>query len=133
MNKPKVFVSSTIYDFKDLRSALKYWLAEKGYEVRKSLQIYIEKELLKDEILKSKEEQLKLITKQSSSIIKDAEIIFDFIKEVTKVDEMKKAVQLGENYPQRNWINQFENFEDIINVLKMELCEGMCSHYVSAP
>ncbi|MCM1156334.1 MAG: DUF4062 domain-containing protein [Roseburia sp.] len=206
MNKPKVFVSSTIYDFKDLRSALKYWLTEKGYEVRmserndfkkdssrnsyqacldsigecdyfilligsraggiysqnplititqkeyqhanelaqqsvirkllifvrknvwdiredrKSLQRYVENELLKDETLKSKEEQLKLMTKQSSSIIKDAEIIFDFIKKVTKVDEMKKAVQLGEDYPQRNWINQFENFEDIINVLKIELC-----------
>ena len=36
MNKPKVFVSSTIYDFKGLRSALKYWLTEKGYEVRMS-------------------------------------------------------------------------------------------------
>lgn len=36
MNKPKIFVSSTIYDFKDLRSALKYWLTEKGYEVRMS-------------------------------------------------------------------------------------------------
>ncbi len=206
MNKPKVFVSSTIYDFKDLRSALKYWLTEKGYEVRmserndfrkdssqnsyqacldsigecdyfilligsraggiysqnplititqkeyqhadelvqqgvikkllifvrksvwdiredrKSLQKYIENELLKDETLKSKEDQLKLITKQSSSIIKDAEIIFNFIKEVAKIDKMKTAVQLGKDYPQGNWTNQFENFEDIINVLKIELC-----------
>ncbi|MBI3797446.1 MAG: DUF4062 domain-containing protein [Deltaproteobacteria bacterium] len=31
--KPKVFVSSTIYDFHDLRSALKLWLEEYGYEV----------------------------------------------------------------------------------------------------
>lgn len=205
MNKPKIFVSSTIYDFKDLRSALKYWLTEKGYEVRmserndfkkdsnqnsyqacldsikecdyfilligsraggiysqnplititqkeyqyanelaqkgvikkllvfvrksvwdiredrRSLQKYIENELLKDEDLKSREEQLKLITKQSSSIVKDAEIIFDFIKEVTKVDEMKKAIQSSEDYPERNWINQFDNFEDIISVLKIEL------------
>lgn len=205
MNKPKVFVSSTIYDFRDLRSALKYWLVEKGYEVRmserndfkkdsnqnsyqacldsikecdyfilligaraggvysqnplvtitqkeyqyanelaqqgvikkllvfvrknvwdiredrRSLQKYIENELLKDEDLKSKEEQIKQITKQSSSIIKDTEIIFNFIKEVTKIDEMKNAVQIGEDYPERNWINQFENFEDIINVLKIEL------------
>lgn len=205
MNKPKIFVSSTIYDFRDLRSALKYWLTEKGYEVRmserndfkkdsnqnsyqacldsikecdyfilligaraggvysqnplvtitqkeyqyanelaqqgvikkllvfvrknvwdiredrRSLQKYIENELLKDEDLKSKEEQIKQITKQSSSIIKDTEIIFNFIKEVTKIDEMKNAVQIGEDYPERNWINQFENFEDIINVLKIEL------------
>ena len=35
-NKPKVFVSSTIYDFRDLRSAIKYWLEQHGYEVRLS-------------------------------------------------------------------------------------------------
>jgi hypothetical protein len=33
MNKGKVFISSTVYDFQDLRSALKYWLTEMGYEV----------------------------------------------------------------------------------------------------
>lgn len=32
-NRPKVFVSSTIYDFRDLRSAIKMWLEEYGYEV----------------------------------------------------------------------------------------------------
>ena len=32
MIKPKIFVSSTIYDFKDLRSSLKYWLEEMGFE-----------------------------------------------------------------------------------------------------
>jgi hypothetical protein len=31
--KPRVFVSSTIYDFRDLRSAIKLWLEEYGYEV----------------------------------------------------------------------------------------------------
>lgn len=31
--RPKVFISSTIYDFRDLRSALKYWLEELGYDV----------------------------------------------------------------------------------------------------
>lgn len=34
--KPKIFISSTIYDFRDLRSALKYWLEQLGYEVRLS-------------------------------------------------------------------------------------------------
>jgi len=33
MNKGKIFISSTVYDFQDLRSALKYWLTEMGYEV----------------------------------------------------------------------------------------------------
>jgi Domain of unknown function (DUF4062) len=35
-NKPRVFVSSTIRDFGDLRSALKYWLEELGLDVRMS-------------------------------------------------------------------------------------------------
>lgn len=35
-NKPVVFISSTIYDFRDLRSALKFWLEEFGYEVMAS-------------------------------------------------------------------------------------------------
>ena len=33
MKKPRVFISSTIYDFKDLRSALKYFLEENNFEV----------------------------------------------------------------------------------------------------
>jgi hypothetical protein len=32
-SKPKIYISSTIYDFRDLRSALKYWLEGLGYEV----------------------------------------------------------------------------------------------------
>jgi hypothetical protein len=32
-NQPTIFISSTIYDFRDLRSALKYWLEELGYKV----------------------------------------------------------------------------------------------------
>lgn len=33
MEKPRVFISSTIYDFKDLRSAIKYFLEENNFEV----------------------------------------------------------------------------------------------------
>jgi len=33
MEKGKIFISSTVYDFRDLRSALKYWLTELGYDV----------------------------------------------------------------------------------------------------
>ncbi len=32
-SRPRVFISSTIHDFRDLRSALKYWLEELGFEV----------------------------------------------------------------------------------------------------
>jgi Domain of unknown function (DUF4062) len=34
--RPIVFVSSTVFDFRDLRSALKYWLEELGYDPRLS-------------------------------------------------------------------------------------------------
>ena len=32
-NKPSIYISSTIFDFEDLRSSLKQWLEEQGYEV----------------------------------------------------------------------------------------------------
>ena len=34
--KPKIFVSSTIIDFEDLRSSLKYYLEEFGFDVQMS-------------------------------------------------------------------------------------------------
>jgi len=36
MRKPSVFISSTIYDFSVLRSALKYWLEEMGFNAQLS-------------------------------------------------------------------------------------------------
>lgn len=36
MDRPRVFISSTIYDFRDLRSSLKFWLDEFGYQVQSS-------------------------------------------------------------------------------------------------
>lgn len=36
MNKPAFFISSTIYDFSDLRSSLKWWLEENNYSVNAS-------------------------------------------------------------------------------------------------
>lgn len=36
MQKPKVFLSSTIHDFRDLRSAIRVWLEEYGFEVQAS-------------------------------------------------------------------------------------------------
>lgn len=32
-DRPKIFISSTIYDFHDLRSSLKFWLEELGFDV----------------------------------------------------------------------------------------------------
>lgn len=36
MDKPVVFLSSTIYDFEDLRSSMKYYLDTMGYETQLS-------------------------------------------------------------------------------------------------
>ena len=36
MQKPKVFLSSTIHDFRDLRTAIRVWLEEYGFEVQAS-------------------------------------------------------------------------------------------------
>lgn len=48
MVSPRVFISSTIYDFHDLRSALKYWLEESGYEVLMSESCDFEKDSSKN-------------------------------------------------------------------------------------
>jgi len=48
MVRPRVFISSTIYDFHDLRSALKYWLEELGYEVLMSESCDFEKDSSKN-------------------------------------------------------------------------------------
>jgi len=48
MVRPRVFISSTIYDFHDLRSALKYWLEESGYEVLMSESCDFEKDSSKN-------------------------------------------------------------------------------------
>jgi len=36
ISRPRLFLSSTVHDFRDLRLALKYWLEELGYEVQLS-------------------------------------------------------------------------------------------------
>ena len=74
---------------------------------------YIEKEILLDEELQDKGEGIETITKQSSTIIKNSELIFNFIEEVSKIDEMRQAIKKGQDYPKRNWINIFNNFANL--------------------
>lgn len=40
MGKPRIFISSTIYDFRDLRSALRYWFEEVGLDVKYNTQFF---------------------------------------------------------------------------------------------
>lgn len=195
MVKPRVFISSTIYDFHDLRSALKYWLEESGYEVLMSESCDFEKDSSKNsydaclETIKEcnyfvlliggrvggwydestsitrKEYQIayksaqdgrikriipfvrqhiwdvledrnaltktledldiqengipvekKLIAYHDSKLIKNAEHIKAFLDEVSRKEDFKRG-----DKPRFNWINSFTSFEDIVNVLRIEL------------
>ncbi len=198
--KPRIFISSTIYDFKDLRSSMKYWLEGLGYEVMLSeyndftkpldensynacfdairncdyfilligsrvgglydktqkisitrqeyeiayelvkskkikLVTFIRKEVwdiredrkaLSDFLKRDYQEKLEKeiihdISNHQSSFVNDAELTFKFIRQVTRVDEMKQAVQGMGEFPIGNWTHQFTTFQDIIDVLQTEL------------
>lgn len=198
-DRPRVFISSTIYDFRDLRSSLKYWLEEQGYEVclseeddfpvesgsnsyencisvidscdyfilligsrvgglydaenyisitqaeyrhayerlllgkikilvlvrkelwtireeRKELERYIKSEALLDAELE--ESEIEKITKHPSKFANDAEFLFNFLNEVARNEEMKKAMKGEGEFPVGNWIHQFSQFRDVIGTLK---------------
>lgn len=200
-SKPKVFISSTIFDFRDLRSALKYWLQELGYEVmlsefndfskpidedsytacleaienanyfilliggrvgglfdiakkisitrmeyrrayelfnagRTKLVTFVRNEIwivredrrALQEVLtdqyKARYEivdiDLRAMAHHSSTIVNDAAATFDFLKEVGRVEEMKKATHGEGPFPKGNWIYQFSTFEDIADALRTE-------------
>lgn len=199
MNKPKVFLSSTIYDFRDLRSALREWLEEYGFEVlasdfndfrqvpdrnsyesclsvidqadyfillvgsrvggwydqakkisitrmeyqhadkrfkegklkllafvrkevwdiredRAALKKYLAEEMVTEKEL-GEEQKAKLLNHQSK-FLTDAEAIFDFLAEIGKIEEMKKAIKGQGAYPTGNWIYQFTGFKDITDALR---------------
>lgn len=195
VQKPKIFISSTIYDFLDLRSSLKYWLSELGFSVQLSEYSDFEKDssqnsyqaclntisecdyfilligsrvggmfdtstsitrkeyqtaykLWKEgkikkiltfvrqnvwdalEDRKSLKDLLEKLTvlengKQidnskvymyNSKILNNAEHIKSFIDEVRRIQEIKNG-----DTPKCNWVNIFNDFEDIINVLKVEI------------
>src|SRR5205085_8569852 len=49
----------------------------------------------------------------------DAQSVFDFIKEVSRVQEMKDAATNKGVFPPSNWIHQFSSFRDIADALKV--------------
>lgn len=201
-SRPKIFISSTIYDFKDLRSTLKYWLEQLGYEVllsefndftkqldensyeaclqsisrcdyfilligarvggyynrtkkititcmeyrkayelakfkRLKIVVFIRKELwtiredrkalksfLENEHATCKEisiDKIKKIINYSSELINEPEVIFRFINEVSRTEEMKKAIEGKGLLPVGNWIHPYSTFKDIVDVLRLEL------------
>lgn len=202
ISKPKVFVSSTIYDFHDLRSALRHFLEDKGCDVlfseyndfpreidnnsydacieaidtcdyfilfigsrvggwykqderisitqaeyrhayerlhkkeikilvfvrqsiwtiredRKALTQFLEESFCKDRELSATD--ISKISGHGSRFVNDAEFVFDFINEVTRNAEMKKAVSGQSTLPEGNWIHQFSTFHDITQALRIAL------------
>ena len=199
-NRPRIFISSTINDFKDLRSSLKYYLDELGYQVllsefndfekpldvnsiqaciktiestdiyilligsragglysesegititqyeyRNAFDLFIKGQIriilfVRDEIWKLKgereslsscinnkeieklsPEQKREIINRDSPNIEGAKLIFDFIDEIAKSYEMNKAIKGEGEFPKGNWVHTFSIFNDIIDVLKVEL------------
>ncbi len=196
--KPKIYVSSTIYDFADLRSSLKYVLEELGYTVLLSefndfqkpvdknsydgcldalkqadyfllligqrvggyvdadkktsitrmeyQEAYKLAELGKLKLLTfvrksvwdiredrkalaraleeshdiSKENRQK-IQHHPSTFVNDADVTFDFLKEVSKVEEMKRAIQGEGEFPKANWVHAFTTFDEIMAALNTQL------------
>ncbi|MDQ1638826.1 MAG: hypothetical protein QOF62_2165 [Pyrinomonadaceae bacterium] len=201
ISKPKIFISSTVYDFRDLRSALKYWLEQLGYEVMLSEHNDFAKPLNKnsyDACLKAveradyfillvgaraggfydasenisitrmeyrtaysllkagklkllsfvrsdlwniKEDRIALrdflakdycsqaelspsdvdaIANHPSKFVNEAETAFDFLNEISRGDEMARAIQGKGERPIGNWINTFTYFQDIVETLRTE-------------
>jgi hypothetical protein len=199
-SKPKIFISSTVYDLGDLRGAIKYWLEESGYQVlasefndfqkdvalnsyeaclqaiddcqyfilligsraggrvstppntsitmleyrhayerakqgkvkilalvrsavwtvledRKALGDLVKSEYQKEHNLTDVD--IEKLTRHKSKIVEDADLIFSFVNEVRRNEEMKAATkQAGALLPVNNWIHPFGGFRDVIDVLR---------------
>lgn len=88
-------------------------------EDRKALHQFLKSNYIEEHELSNAD--LKRIESHESTFINDADFIFNFIKEVSKIKQMKEAVASQSELPVNNWINTFNSFEDIITVLKIEL------------
>ena len=200
--KPTIYISSTIYDFADLRAALKYVLEELGYTVllsdfndfKKPLdkssydsclaalkeadyfllligqrvgglfdanqKISITRMEYREAYKLSQAGQLKLLTfvrknlwdiredrkalikafeelnatskelsdedqkklsNHPSTFVNDAEVTFEFLKEVSRVEEMKAAIKGAGDFPTGNWVHTFLMLGDIMATLNVEL------------
>jgi len=200
--KPKVFICSTIYDFKDLRSAIRHYLQSLGfepilsefndfhgpidsnsydtcadaiascqyfilligsrvgglyntaeeisitrYEYRKAYDLLLKGQLkilsfvrtsiwdikedrrelekyLKEQWQTAKElseQDISAITNHGSSFVNDAKVIFSFINEVVRKEEMQNAQNGNNPRPLGNWIYQFDDFADIVNAMRAQL------------
>lgn len=202
MSKPKFFLSSTIYDFKDLRSAIKYYLEEQGcavlasefndfpkpldthsyeaciqtidkadyfilligsrvggwydrnskisitqQEYRAAYEKHLKGEikiitLIRDEIWTLREERKELtkyletlnidpgakdeIRNHPSKLANDADFICNFISEICKNEDTKKALEDSSSpMPTGNWIHTFNSFRDVMDVIQTQAFKGI--------
>jgi len=175
MNKPRIFISSTIYDFADLRSALKYWLTEAGFDVQMSEHSDFDKNssinsyeacletiatcdyfillvggrkgggydenisitrkeyqtayelakqgkikkiinFVRQSVLDVIEDRKSTKSIEPSNILDDPKHITDFVREIKRIDDMKNG-----DTPLFNWVNSFNSFNDMVDVLNAEL------------
>ena len=97
--KIATFVRRDIWDIREDRKSLR-----KELQRREAT----EKELPADDIDD--------IANHASKFVNDAGVIFDFIREVARVDEMKSASP--PKLPRGNWVHPFSDFRDITNALQ---------------
>lgn len=200
--RPSIFISSTIYDFRDLRSSLKYYLQSLGYDVylsefndfpkpldvstfdaalqtlrtadyylllighrvggfyREFDQVSItrmeyrtayeeamagkmrllilvreeiwnirsDREALREHLISNikdtrelSEDDVSKLVNHPSPIINDANILFNFLDEVSRVEEMQRAVAGEIEFPKANWVHVFSTFQDIVDILRVQL------------
>lgn len=82
-------------------------------EDRKDLLRYLQEIHAKDIELSVTE-----ISNHPSKFINDAEAIFSFIDEVSRSREMENAMKNKTGFPAGNWIHLFDNFREIVDVLR---------------
>ncbi|MGY5958045.1 DUF4062 domain-containing protein [Kosakonia sp. BK9b] len=201
MSRPTFFISSTIYDFRDLRSALKFCLEEQGaivlasefndfqkpleqhsydacltamqkadyfvlligsrvggwydevnkisitqQEYRQAYELHKQGKLkilnfVRSEVWQYREQrnELKKLLKAEavdpklshrlltspSKFASDAEALANFMAEVGRNAETKKALENGSPLPTGNWIHTFSNFRDIWDVVQSQVLTGL--------
>jgi hypothetical protein len=183
MGRPVVFICSTVHDLRDMRSALRWWFEEMGYEVRASefsdfpgtfgrnsydaclhavegsdivvvlignraggvfdssqgvtiarreyqtaYQQYVCGRtkvivFVRDEVWTLYQDRKRLEKQHDSKVLgaHDASLIFPFIDEVRRLDEMRLAAGAGEDRPIGNWVHVFRGFGDVVTALRAQL------------
>ncbi len=65
------------------------------------------------------DEEIKDILNHKSNVVNDAALIFDFLKEIGRIEEMKAAMAGKSAFPPANWIHPFASFQEVIDALRV--------------